>query len=113
MMRQPYGAYDDKSLKNLGELGYNNAIYWNLDSGDSVGASVSQSKKTYKNYIGGAGSSSKTIALNHETYKVRSSCYSSATRDLIAAQTTIDEVIPYAVNLIKAKKLKVRPIILL
>jgi len=63
--RPPYGSYNDASLKLIESMGYQ-VVTWDFDSGDSDGASASQSiaayKKLYPKYP------APHIALNHETY---------------------------------------------
>jgi len=61
--RPPYGDINsniDNLVKAQGQI----PVTWNFDSGDSVGASTSQSITSYKNYI---KTGKSLIALNHET----------------------------------------------
>jgi peptidoglycan/xylan/chitin deacetylase (PgdA/CDA1 family) len=62
--RPPYGNQNQANLNVLQQNGFTTSVLWSLDSGDSTGASVSQSEQTYN-------SSPKIphIALNHETHQ--------------------------------------------
>lgn len=80
-MRPPYGEYDDEVLQVAGSRGQS-VVIWDFDSGDSVGASASQSKNDYKNLI--AKKPNNVLTLNHETYA-----------------TTVNDVIPYAIQQFK------------
>ncbi|CAE6523291.1 unnamed protein product [Rhizoctonia solani] len=62
-------------------------VIWDFDSGDSTGASASQSKNDYKNLV--AKNPNNVLTLNHETYA-----------------TTVNDVIPYAIQQFKAKGYK-------
>ena len=85
-MRPPFGAYDDDVLEAAAAVGQTVAI-WDLDSGDAAGVSPSESKNRYSELI--MSSPDTILTLNHETH-----------------QTTIDDVIPYAVQQFKAKGYK-------
>ncbi|KAM0747884.1 putative chitin deacetylase [Meredithblackwellia eburnea MCA 4105] len=63
--RPPYGEYNKQALKILKSRGYT-VVTWNVDSGDSDGFSVTQSKNVYSSLYGTYPTS--YIALNHETY---------------------------------------------
>ncbi|KAB5589663.1 Carbohydrate esterase family 4 protein [Ceratobasidium theobromae] len=82
-MRPPYGNYNDHVRQVAADNGQK-VVIWDFDSEDSIGATPAKSKQMYKDLI---DSQPNTIlALNHETY-----------------ETTVDDVIPYAIGQIKAK----------
>ncbi|CAE6469923.1 unnamed protein product [Rhizoctonia solani] len=85
-MRPPYGEYDDEVRKVAGSLGQK-VVIWDFDSGDSTGASATQSKNAYKNLV--SKNPKNVLTLNHETYA-----------------TTVNDVIPYAIQQFKAKGYK-------
>ncbi|CUA70173.1 hypothetical protein RSOLAG22IIIB_00521 [Rhizoctonia solani] len=85
-MRPPYGEYDDEVREVAGSLGQK-IVIWDFDSGDSAGASATKSKNDYKNLI--AKNPNNVLTLNHETYA-----------------TTVNDVIPYAIQQFKAKGYK-------
>ncbi|KAJ1308668.1 hypothetical protein OPQ81_004361 [Rhizoctonia solani] len=82
-MRPPYGEYDSEVREVAGSLGQK-VVIWDFDSGDSTGASASQSKNAYKNLV--SSNPNNVLTLNHETYA-----------------TTVNDVIPYAIQQFKAK----------
>ncbi|CAE6499493.1 unnamed protein product [Rhizoctonia solani] len=85
-MRPPFGDYDDDVLEVAASRGQIVAI-WDFDSGDAAGVLPTESKNQYSKLISsGPGS---ILTLNHETH-----------------ETTIDDVIPYAIQQIKAKGYK-------
>ncbi|KAG8753483.1 Carbohydrate esterase 4 protein, partial [Ceratobasidium sp. 423] len=103
-MRPPYGEYNDEVVEkaaNNGQTGMflealespqqlndiTPVVIWDFDSGDSVGATVEQSKKNYDNILDQHPGS--ILTLNHETI-----------------ETTAHQVIPYALKQIKAKGYK-------
>lgn len=85
-MRPPYGEYDDEVRQVAGSRGQK-IVIWDFDSGDSTGASATQSKNAYKNLI--AKNPNNVLTLNHETIA-----------------TTVNDVIPYAIQQFKAKGYK-------
>jgi peptidoglycan/xylan/chitin deacetylase (PgdA/CDA1 family) len=74
LFRAPYGSYTTATVTYLNSRGYT-VVGWNLDTGDSVGASVSESIAAMK--TAGTGS----IILGHETI-----------------ETTVDSVIPSTIG---------------
>ncbi|KAL5632898.1 hypothetical protein ACGC1H_005747 [Rhizoctonia solani] len=85
-MRPPFGDYDDQVLEVAASRGQIVAI-WDFDAGDAAGVSPTESKNQYSKLIAsGAGS---ILTLNHETH-----------------ETTIEDVIPFAIQQIKAKGYK-------
>ncbi|KAF8317960.1 carbohydrate esterase family 4 protein [Clavulina sp. PMI_390] len=66
MFRPPYGDYNNNVRQVAAENGQI-VVTWNQDSGDSVGATMTQQKAVYSNFI--KKKSQKAIFLNHETYK--------------------------------------------
>ncbi|KAG9121652.1 Carbohydrate esterase 4 protein [Ceratobasidium sp. 392] len=85
-MRPPFGEYNDEVRQVAGSLGQK-VVIWDFDSGDSAGKSASQSKTDYKNWL--AKNPNSVLTLNHETYA-----------------TTVNDVIPYAIQQFKAKGYK-------
>ncbi|CAE6530782.1 unnamed protein product [Rhizoctonia solani] len=85
-MRPPYGEYDNEVREVAGSLGQK-VVIWDFDSGDSAGKSASQSKNDYKNLV--SKNPNNVLTLNHETYA-----------------TTVNDVIPYAIQQFKAKGYK-------
>ncbi|CAG8528322.1 1732_t:CDS:2 [Ambispora gerdemannii] len=65
--RPPYGAYDDRVLGILGNLGYQYIITWDIDSGDTGGLSADQSEQVYRDAIANSPSPNPHTALNHDT----------------------------------------------
>lgn len=63
--RPPYGSYNSAALAILKQRGYT-VVTWNFDSGDSVGATTSQSIKSYSNIHKYFPMS--VMAVNHEAY---------------------------------------------
>ncbi|KIO18311.1 carbohydrate esterase family 4 protein [Tulasnella calospora MUT 4182] len=85
-VRPPYGNYNTASREVAAENGQD-IVIWDFDSGDSVGKSVQQSKDLYKNVAN--KKPSNILTLNHETY-----------------QNTVKQVLPYALQTLKAKGYK-------
>jgi len=81
--RPPYGEYNDLVQQTAANHGQN-VIIWDLDTGDSTGATAEQSEQAYDTAL--ASSPSSILTLNHETY-----------------QTTAEQVLPYAITALKAK----------
>ncbi|KAH9483588.1 hypothetical protein JR316_0003058 [Psilocybe cubensis] len=77
-----YGNYNSMVLDASGIRGQG-VVIWDLDSGDSTGASVQSSKNTYSSRI--SAHPSTILALNHETI-----------------ETTAHQVLPYAIQQLKA-----------
>ncbi|KAG8753482.1 Carbohydrate esterase 4 protein [Ceratobasidium sp. 423] len=86
-MRSPFGDYDDDVLEVAASRGQTVAI-WDFDSGDASGTSAAESKNQYNKLI--MSSPDSILTLNHET------------RSRVP-ETTIEDVIPYAIQQIKAK----------
>ncbi|KAG8679481.1 Carbohydrate esterase 4 protein, partial [Ceratobasidium sp. 423] len=86
LMRPPFGDYDDEVLAVAASRGQTVAI-WDFDSGDADGVSPTESKNEYNKLI--MSSPNSILTLNHETH-----------------ETTIEDVIPYAIQQIKAKGYK-------
>ncbi|KAG8690035.1 Carbohydrate esterase 4 protein [Ceratobasidium sp. 395] len=82
-MRPPFGSYDAEVQEAAGSVGQT-VVIWDFDSGDSAGKSAQQSKDLYTNAI--AKNPNSILTLNHETYA-----------------TTVNDVIPYAIQQFKAK----------
>jgi peptidoglycan/xylan/chitin deacetylase (PgdA/CDA1 family) len=81
-MRPPYGNYNDLVEQVASSRGQQ-LVIWDFDSGDSVGASVSQSEADYDAII---KKHPKTLLpLNHETYT-----------------TTAHQVLPFAISKLQA-----------
>ncbi|KAG9083542.1 Carbohydrate esterase 4 protein, partial [Ceratobasidium sp. 392] len=81
-VRPPYGEYSDDVVAVASERGQD-LVIWDLDSGDSVGATVAQSEQNYDQAI--AQHPSTILALNHEVY-----------------ETTAHTVLPYAIQQLQA-----------
>ncbi|KAG8706310.1 Carbohydrate esterase 4 protein [Ceratobasidium sp. 394] len=81
-MRPPFGNYND-NVRNAAAVRGQKLVNWDFDSGDSVGATPAQSKKSYDQII--AKHPSTILALNHETY-----------------ERTAHEVIPYVIPKLQA-----------
>jgi len=77
-MRPPYGEYNDLVLQVAANHNQN-AIIWDLDTGDSTGATAEQSEQAYTDAID--NNPDNILTLNHETY-----------------QTTVEQVLPYAIQ---------------
>ncbi|KAJ6483782.1 hypothetical protein C8R47DRAFT_1197223 [Mycena vitilis] len=60
-LRPPYGSYND-TVRAAAANHNKSLIIWDLDSGDSTGASPAESEKTYDD-----NKFSATLPLNHET----------------------------------------------
>ncbi|KAG8724191.1 Carbohydrate esterase 4 protein [Ceratobasidium sp. 428] len=85
-MRPPYGEYDDEVREVASSVGQK-VVIWDFDSGDSAGKSAAQSKKAYDDWL--KKNPNNVLTLNHETYA-----------------TTVNDVIPYAIQQFKAKGYK-------
>ncbi|KAF8752464.1 Polysaccharide deacetylase [Rhizoctonia solani] len=85
-VRPPFGDYDDDVLEVAASRGQTVAN-WDFDSGDAAGVSPSESRSQYNKLIMSGPDS--ILTLNHET-----------------KQPTIEDVIPYAIQQIKAKGYK-------
>lgn len=81
-MRPPYGNTNDQVAEVSGIRGQT-VVIWDVDSGDSVGASVAESKATYDDIL--SQHPDTILALNHETY-----------------ETTAHQVVPYAIQKLQA-----------
>jgi peptidoglycan/xylan/chitin deacetylase (PgdA/CDA1 family) len=82
-MRPPYGEYNDLVRQVVKQRGQSVAM-WDFDSQDSLGATVSQSEKHYRDAV--AKNPPNMLALNHEPY-----------------ETTAHQVLPYAIKLLQSK----------
>ncbi|KAB5589662.1 putative effector protein/Carbohydrate esterase family 4 protein [Ceratobasidium theobromae] len=82
-VRPPYGEYNDLVRQVASDNGQS-LVIWDFDSGDSVGVSAADSKKKYKQLLDSHPNA--ILTLNHETY-----------------ESTVNNVIPYAIQQIKAK----------
>lgn len=85
-MRPPYGNVNNLAKQVVGANGQA-MVLWDFDSEDSIGASVAESEKLYKNIAN--KKPNNILALNHETYS-----------------TTAKTVLPYAIKTLKAKGYK-------
>ncbi|CAE6512097.1 unnamed protein product [Rhizoctonia solani] len=85
-MRPPFGDYDDDVLKAAASPGQTVAI-WDFDSGDAFGTLSAESKSQFNKLI--MSSPNSILTLYHET-----------------PEATIEDVIPYAIQQIKAKGYK-------
>ncbi|KAL0953206.1 hypothetical protein HGRIS_004461 [Hohenbuehelia grisea] len=81
-MRPPYGNYNDL-VRQVAAARNQSVVIWDFDSGDSVGATVAQSKASYDDII--RQHPSTILALNHEVY-----------------ETTAHQVLPYAISKLQA-----------
>ncbi|TFK22661.1 carbohydrate esterase family 4 protein [Coprinopsis marcescibilis] len=81
-MRPPYGNYNNLVLDASRARGQS-VVYWDFDSEDSAGASVQRSRQLYDQAT--STHPPTILTLNHETY-----------------QTTAREVLPYAIQRLKA-----------
>jgi len=84
--RFPFGEYNDSHIAVLNSRGYKVVAMWNLDSGDSSGFTVDQSKQIYDT----ANGTDFYLALNHDP-------------DVITAVT----MVPYIINWARQKNLKI------
>jgi len=78
MMRPPYGNYNDLVQQVVASRNQS-VILWDLDTGDSLGATVEASEETYADAI--SAGFTNLLPLNHETYN-----------------TTVYDVLPYALK---------------
>jgi len=85
-MRPPYGEYNSAVQTEAGKYGQS-LVIWDFDSGDSAGKTASQSKNLYKSLI--SKNPNNVLTLNHETH-----------------ESTVNDVLPYAIKLFKAKGYK-------
>ncbi|KAF7317214.1 Carbohydrate esterase family 4 protein [Mycena chlorophos] len=97
-LRPPYGSYN--TLTRMVAYNHNKTlVLWDMDSEDSIGATVNQSVEYYKEFI---ANQSVTIALQHET--IKTTAYGHYPRIL---QNTIltsgrFELLPQAIDLLQA-----------
>jgi len=77
-MRPPYGAYNEL-VQQVAANHNQQVIVWDLDSGDSDGATVQQSEQIYTDAINNGNSN--FLTLNHETY-----------------ESTVEEILPFAIQ---------------
>jgi len=77
-LRPPYGEYNDAVRQAVGNNGQQ-MVYWDFDSGDSVGKTAAQSEQLYDAVF--AKKPSSLLALNHETY-----------------DSTVHQVLPYVLD---------------
>lgn len=84
-MRPPYGSYDKDVQEVLGELGYR-LVNWDIDTGDSIGADVEESKK---NIIDAGTDGNGHIVLMHDPMK-----------------TTAEELVGWVLEYAKENELK-------
>lgn len=82
-VRPPYGNYNELSRQVAQENGQS-IVIWDFDSRDSTGASAEESKAAYDDVA--RKNPSTILTLNHETY-----------------ETTAEEVLPYALHVLKEK----------
>jgi len=82
-MRPPYGAYNNL-VRQIVHSRNQSMILWDLDTGDSEGASVSQSKASYTSAL--SKNPKNLLALNHETYA-----------------GTAEQIVPFAIKLLQSK----------
>lgn len=80
LFRPPYGNYNQQTLNLLAKRGYT-SIYWNMDPGDTVGASIEQSEAAYRKAA--SQYPAPGISINHET-----------------KPNTVNSVAPYAVKVL-------------
>ncbi|CAE7097180.1 unnamed protein product [Rhizoctonia solani] len=85
-VRPPFGDYDDQVLQVASSRGQI-VTNWDFDSGDAAGVSPAESKNQYSKLV--ASSPGSILTLNHETH-----------------ESTIEDVIPFAIQQIKAKGFK-------
>jgi peptidoglycan/xylan/chitin deacetylase (PgdA/CDA1 family) len=83
--RPPYGSYNQASLDALQSLGMSTVVMWDIDSGDSLGASVSSQQGQYNS----ASSGVSHIFLQHETYA-----------------STASDMVPFIIGWAKAQNLQ-------
>ena len=62
-MRPPYGLYNDATVSVLQSLGFKIVALWDVDPGDSLGASTAQQQMTYNS----APVNSSHVVIQHET----------------------------------------------
>jgi len=77
-MRPPYGEYNDIVLQTAANHNQQ-VVIWDLDTGDSEGATVQQAEQTYTDAINNGVSN--ILTLNHETY-----------------QSTVEQILPFAIQ---------------
>jgi peptidoglycan/xylan/chitin deacetylase (PgdA/CDA1 family) len=85
-MRPPYGEYNDL-VRQASAVRNQSLVIWDFDSGDSVGATASESKKMYDDIA--RKHPSTILALNHET-----------------SSSTAFDVLPHALDVLKNKGYK-------
>ncbi|KAK0236198.1 carbohydrate esterase family 4 protein [Armillaria nabsnona] len=81
-MRPPYGNYNDL-VRSASYIRGQKLVIWDFDSGDSVGASVAESKSRYDQAI--SQHPDTLLPLNHETI-----------------ETTVHQVLPYVIDRLQA-----------
>ncbi|PFH45874.1 carbohydrate esterase family 4 protein [Amanita thiersii Skay4041] len=81
-MRPPYGNYNDL-VRQASAIRGQELVIWDFDSGDSVGATVTQQKQAYDNLV--SRHPSTVLALNHETVEV-----------------SVHQTLPYAIQRLQA-----------
>jgi len=82
-MRPPYGNYNDLVRQVAYQRGQS-LVLWDLDTQDSLGASVATSEQIYADAV--AKNPKNLLPLNHEPY-----------------DTTAHQVLPYAIQLLQSK----------
>lgn len=80
--RPPYGEYNQTILDIASGQFERTAVLWDLDSGDSTGSTVAQSKIIYDKAV--QSNKPNYISLEHETYS-----------------TTAHQVLPYAISVLQ------------
>jgi peptidoglycan/xylan/chitin deacetylase (PgdA/CDA1 family) len=80
--RPPYGNYNDQVLE-VAASRQQTIVYWDFDSGDSVGASVDQQKANFDEVA--ANHPSTIMSLQHDVH-----------------ETSIRQVLPHAINKLQA-----------
>ena len=84
-MRPPYGSYNDRTIATLQSLGFKVIALWDVDSGDSLGASLAQQQLTYNS----TSVNGSHIALQHET-----------------SLNTVQNMVPFIIGWAQQRKLK-------
>lgn len=84
-MRPPYGSYNDQTITTLKGLGFRKLVMWDIDTGDSIGASLNQQR----NSLTSSSTNQGHIILMHET-----------------SATTAQELVPFAIDWAKSRGLR-------
>jgi peptidoglycan/xylan/chitin deacetylase (PgdA/CDA1 family) len=84
-MRPPYGSYNQATLDALRSVGITTVAMWDIDSGDSLGASVSEQRSRYNNAPLGISHN----ILHHETQA-----------------RTANEMVPFIINWARQRNLR-------